>query len=370
MRCWSPPAGGWLSPRSTSWAGSGFLGIYVVGLIVGNRRNHASEHVFRVMDGLAWLAQAGMFVVLGLLVNPHQLWNHFGAAALIALFLIFVARPVAVWLSLLPFHFPSREQGFIAWVGLRGAVPIVLSLFPMMAQVEGAQLIFDITFAVMLVSLIVQGSSLAWAARLLKLEVPRKPGPVASFAFRGARPDRHVLLAFRIQPASSLAATQGAMLKRFDGLRCIAVTRAQRLIFPKPLFVYAASDLLYLITPQRHSEELGQLFRGETRHTPAARTFSGSFTLRGDARMAELAETYGLPLSENDRELSIADFVRQRLKRRPVEGDIAELDGLRLTVRSLHAGVIESVGLRLREHTAEDDDTSRRPARRMSKRRG
>lgn len=349
--------------------GSGFLGIYLIGLIVGNRRNHASEHVFRVMDGLAWLAQAGMFLVLGLLVNPQQLWDHFGAAALIALFLIFIARPVAVWLSLLPFHFPSREQGFIAWVGLRGAVPIVLSLFPMMAQIEGAQLLFDITFAVVLVSLVVQGSSLAWTARLLKLEVPRKPGPTASFAFSGSRPDTHVLLAFKIQPASSLAATQGEALARFDGLRCIAVTRAQRLIFPKPHFVYAVGDLLYLITPDRHSDELGKLFRGETRHTPPARTFFGDFTLRGDAQVAELAQTYGLALSEEDQALSLADFVRQRLKRRPVEGDIADIDGLELTVRSLHAGVIETVGLRFRAHAAEDEDAARRRPRRISKRR-
>lgn len=351
--------------------GSGFLGIYLVGLIVGNRRHESTEHVFRVMDGLAWLAQAGMFLVLGLLVNPQQLWDHFGSAALIAVFLMFVARPVAVWLSLLPFHFPSREQGFIAWVGLRGAVPIVLSLFPMMAQMQGAQFLFDITFAVVLVSLVVQGSSLAWTARLLKLEVPRKPGPAVSFAFRGSRPDTHLLLAFRIRNASSLAATQGEALTRFDGLRCIAVTRAQRLIFPKPQFVYAVGDLLYLISPAHHGDELGKLFRGETRHTPAARTFFGSFALRGEALMSELADTYGVSLSEGEPELSIADFVRRRLKRRPVEGDIAQLEGLQLTVRTLHAGVIETVGLRLQDPSDENDADDPHPPskrRRLGKR--
>ncbi|GAB3682350.1 potassium/proton antiporter [Salinisphaera aquimarina] len=327
--------------------GSGFLGIYLVGLIVGNRRNHASEHVFRVMDGLAWLAQAGMFLVLGLLVNPTQLWEHAGPAALVALFLIFIARPIAVWISLLPFHFPSREQGFVAWVGLRGAVPIVLSLFPLMADLEGGQFLFDITFAVVLVSLLIQGTTLGWMAQLLKLQVPREPGPVASFAFEGTRPDTHALLAFRIQRSSNLAATAGEALYRFAGLRCVAVTRRNRLLFPKPQFVFAVHDLIYVITPERHREELGVLFRGDSKNAPEVRTFFGSFTLHGEATMDGLAEVYGLALKQGQAELSIADYMRRRLRRRPVEGDIVEVDGIRLTVRTLAAGVIATVGLRL-----------------------
>ena len=327
--------------------GSGFLGIYLVGLIVGNRRNHASEHVFRVMDGLAWLAQAGMFLVLGLLVNPTQLWEHAGPALLISLFLIFIARPVAVWLSLLPFHFPSREQGFIAWVGLRGAVPIVLSLFPLMAELEGGRFLFDITFAVVLVSLVIQGTSLGWMARRLKLQIPREPGPEASFGFLGTRPDSHVLLAFRIQPSSSLAATAGEALFRFSGLRVIALTRNDRLLFPKRQFVFAVDDLLYLITPERHSEELGVLFRGDSKNAPEARTFFGSFTVHGSAEMAGLADVYGLELAGDRIELTIAEYMRRRLHRRPVEGDVVDIDSVRLTVRTLETGVIASVGLRL-----------------------
>jgi len=342
--------------------GSGFLGIYIVGLVVGNRRNHATEHVFRVMDGLAWLAQAGMFLVLGLLVNPAQLLDHGVSAGLIALFLIFVARPVAVWLSLLPFHFPSREQGFIAWVGLRGAVPIVLSLFPLMANLEGARFLFDITFAVVLVSLLVQGTSLSAMARLLKLQVPRQPGPTASFAFSGTRPDPYVLLAFRIQPASSLAAATDDALRRFDGVRCIAVTRARRLLFPKEGFVFAARDQLYLLTPERHREELGRVFRGEGRNAPQPRRFFGSFTLRADATMQTLAESYALMLDPEQRDMRIADYMRRRLRRRPVEGDVVDIDTLRLTVRTLHVGVIESVGLQLLdgERTREREHKGRK----------
>lgn len=329
--------------------GSGFLGIYLVGLVVGNRRNHATEHVFRVMDGLAWLAQAGMFLVLGLLVNPAELWHDGASALLIALFLIFIARPVAVGLSLLPFHFPLREQVFIAWVGLRGAVPIVLSLFPLMVHLEGAQFLFDITFAVVLVSLLVQGTSMAAMARLLRLQVPPEAGPTASFAFEGTRPDRYRLLAFCIQPASRLAATTGDTLDRFDGLRCLAVTRAGRLLFPKPHFVFAAQDQLYLISPERHIEDLGRLFRGDSKRVPGPRAFFGSFTLNGQARMRELAGVYGIALEPQVLELTLAEYMRQRLRHQPVEGDVVEIDSLKLTVRSLDGGMIDTAGLQLEQ---------------------
>ena len=108
-------------------------------------------------------------LVLGLLVNPHQLWDHFGSAALIAAFLMFVARPVAVWLSLLPFHFPTREQGFIAWVGLRGAVPILLAIYPVISPGPITVGFFNVVFVIVAISLTTQGWTIGPMARLLGL---------------------------------------------------------------------------------------------------------------------------------------------------------------------------------------------------------
>lgn len=335
--------------------GSGFLGIYLVGVVVGNRRNEATEHVFRVMDGLAWLAQAGMFLVLGLLVNPSQLLADAAPAFLIALFLIFVARPVAVWLSLLPFHFPSREQGFIAWVGLRGAVPIVLSLFPLMINLEGGQFLFDLTFAVVLVSLLIQGTSLGAMARLLKLQMPQPPEPVETFELDGERDDRFGIVAFRIEPDSILANTAGDALSRYEDLRVIAVTRGPRLRFPRQGFVYTVGDKLYLLAGQRHHTELGRLFRGDARHDgvkPAR--FFGPFTLEGHAASSELADVYGIELTDEERQYDVAHLMRKRLRRRPVEGDIVELGPLRLIVRRLDAGTIDQVGLQLAPERAPE----------------
>lgn len=339
--------------------GSGFLGIYLVGLVVGNRRNHATEHVFRVMDGLAWLAQAGMFLVLGLLVNPSQLWADAVPAFMIALFLIFIARPAAIFVSLLPFHFPSREQGFIAWVGLRGAVPIVLSLFPLMAHLKGGQFLFDITFAVVLLSLLIQGTSLGAMARLLKLEVPREPLPEAVFELEGRRPEHYQILAYRIQPASTLADTTADILRRFSGLRVIAATRGDRLLFPKPGFVYTVRDQLYLLAPEEHTHELGRLFRGDgKRNEPQPRTFFGSFTVNGNAGIQDLTDAYGIDIDPAWARLSIADYMRRRLRRRPVEGDMVDLESLSLTVHTLDNGVIDQVGLQLRKQAADTDQKS------------
>jgi cell volume regulation protein A len=152
--------------------GSGFLAVYLFGLIVANRASAAVVPALAAMDGYAWLSQAGMFLLLGLLVTPSSLLPVLGPALGVALALIFVARPVAVWLCLWPFRFTPRETWFISWVGLRGAVPIVLALFPLLAGVPQAGLLFNVAFVVVLVSLVLQGSTIGAVARRLGLAMP------------------------------------------------------------------------------------------------------------------------------------------------------------------------------------------------------
>jgi cell volume regulation protein A len=152
--------------------GSGFLAVYLFGLIVANRAADAVAPTLAAMDGYAWLAQAGMFLLLGLLVTPSSLLDTLGSALAVALMLIFVARPAAVWLCLRPFRFSARETWFIAWVGLRGAVPIVLALFPLLAGIPQAGLLFNIAFVVVLVSLLMQGTTIGLAARKLGVAMP------------------------------------------------------------------------------------------------------------------------------------------------------------------------------------------------------
>lgn len=152
--------------------GSGFLAVYLMGLFVANRAADVVASSLPAMDGYAWLSQAGMFLLLGLLVTPSTTMQFLWPGLAVAFTLIFIARPLAVWLCLWPFHFSHREIWFIAWVGLRGAVPIVLALFPLLAGTPQAALLFNMAFVVVLTSLLLQGSTIGWLARRLGVEIP------------------------------------------------------------------------------------------------------------------------------------------------------------------------------------------------------
>ena len=153
--------------------GNGYLAVYIAGVVVGNARLVFRKEVNTFMNGLTWLFQIVMFLSLGLLVNPHEMLDVAWIAVLIALFMILVARPVSVFLCLLPFRGMShRARWFVSWVGLRGAVPIIFATYPVVAGVEGSNIIFNIVFFITIVSLVVQGTTISFVARLLHLSEP------------------------------------------------------------------------------------------------------------------------------------------------------------------------------------------------------
>ncbi len=161
--------------------GSGFLAVYLAALWLANHDLLHRNSVLRFHDAIAWLAQIGMFLVLGLLVFPSRFPEVAGRSLLVALVLVLVARPAATLLTLTPFRVPLRHQAVVGWVGLRGATPIILATFPLVEGIPEAQLIFDAVFFVVLTSVLVQGTTVGLVARLLRVTVPvreRAPAPL------------------------------------------------------------------------------------------------------------------------------------------------------------------------------------------------
>lgn len=156
--------------------GSGFLAVYLAGLLVRHRAERVTQLSLAGLNGYTWLAQAALFLLLGLLVTPHEVWQLAGPGLLIAAGLMLLARPLAVLLCLAPLRFGWREQCFVAWSGLRGGVPIVLAAYPVLAGIPGAWRLFDVAFLVVLLSLLIQGPTLAPLARALKLKAPESDG--------------------------------------------------------------------------------------------------------------------------------------------------------------------------------------------------
>src|SRR6266576_2722469 len=152
---------------------SGFLAVYLAGIIIGNQPTRAHNSVVTFLDAATWLAQIVMFVLLGLLVSPQRLVSSIVPAVIVALVLMLVARPLAVFLCLAPLRFNWREKTFIAWTGLRGAVAIFLASIPMLVGLSKAYLYFDVAFVVVLISLLLQGWTLAAAAGRLQVALPR-----------------------------------------------------------------------------------------------------------------------------------------------------------------------------------------------------
>ena len=155
--------------------GNPYLAVYITGVVIGNERLVNRKEMNTFMNGLTWLAQIVMFLTLGLLVNPTELVDILLIATLIALFMIFIARPLTVYLCLLPFRdMSNKARLFVSWVGLRGAVPIIFATYPILAEIPQAQTLFNIIFTITLISLLLQGMSISWMAKRLNLDLPEE----------------------------------------------------------------------------------------------------------------------------------------------------------------------------------------------------
>jgi potassium/hydrogen antiporter len=242
--------------------GSGFLAVYIAGLILGNGPLPYHTGLLRVHDALAWLSQVGMFLILGLLVYPSRLLDVAWIGLSIALVLAFVVRPLVVAVSLLPFRYPRREVLYIGWVGLRGAVPIVLATFPVLAGAPGADRLFDLVFFIVVAAALVPGATVAWVTRRLGLQSKEPPAPQAVLAIESRQPLQGELMSFYIDEALVVAGMPLEELPLPDGSAVTLIVRHNRLLPPAPDTALEPGDHVHLIA-QPQDRGLIQLMFGK-----------------------------------------------------------------------------------------------------------
>jgi cell volume regulation protein A len=329
---------------------SGYMAVYFVGLVVGNRRHRAAQLIDRFHDGLAWLAQMVMFVMLGLLVTPSQLLPAVIPAVLIALFLVAVARPVATVLCLLPFRFAPNEHAFIGWVGLRGAVAIFLGTIPVLMGVEQATVYFEVAFVVVLVSLIIQGWTLAPAARLLYVELPASPRTPERIDVDLPASAGRDLMIYTVGPGSRISLRGVRRLLQLENTSLVGVVRDGRLLRPRDLDRLDPGDSVLVISPPEQAAALDEMFAERPEAAGGGDVF-GEFTFGGDLPVGKLVEFYDLPVPEADRSSSLADFLQARLRRKPLVGDRVRVGDIELIVQGVRGEQITEVGIELEPRT-------------------
>lgn len=236
--------------------GSGFLAVYLAGIVLGHHDFIHKRSLLRFHDGLAWIMQIAMFLTLGLLVFPWRLVPIIGIGLLVAGCLMFIARPVSVFIGLLPSALDWREKTFISWVGLRGAAPIILATFPLLARLEQADLIFNVIFFVVLTSVLLQGTSIPLVARWLGVDAPAIPKRVYPIEYTPMGGLKSELKELPIPFGSNIAGKAIVELRLPSDFLVILVARDNDFVLPSGGTVLQGGDTLLVLSDKESLEEV------------------------------------------------------------------------------------------------------------------
>ena len=346
--------------------GSGFLAVYLAGALIGNYKVRSTEHVMRVMDSFAWLSQAVLFVVLGLLVTPSNVINVWHYSVAIAAFMILIARPIAVYTSVKPFKFKDREIGFISWVGLRGAVPITLAILPIMAGIDEAFLLFDIAFGVVVLSLILQGTTIPIMANLFKVRIPNNKDPKEEHEVWVSDKASITLYEFEVKSGAFAIGRHPMGISRRispDEISVFALVRGQQVIVVEEDTKLKFGDSVWYAMRGNYASKIAKIFNDTTLDRKAIDDFYGDWLLSPSVKLGDLPFFTGVMTSESLVEKlkskpedpsksmwqqTVAEYVKGSLGTAPVSGDtVAINDEWSLVVKEVDdKGKLRTIGLK------------------------
>lgn len=338
--------------------GSGFLAIFIIGMCVGNQKFRQISYILPVSEGITWLAQITLFLMLGLLVSPTRMVEYVLPGTVVALAITFVARPVAVFLCLKPFFrtYSLRDILFMSWVGLRGSTPIVLAIYPVMDDITNAQLYFNVAFVLVLLSLLLQGGSLMKSARLLKVYAPSSAAPLSKSGMGIMVTDDYEIYSYHVGKGS-LAGLPLRGISFPKGTAVAAVFRDGYLIKPEGSTVLKAEDIVSVIGSDADEYMLNSIFsqRKPQRRSPP---YTGDLYLQGSARMSDLSSTYGIELTSFEKSMTLSEFMTFHIGGFPQPGDAIGLINVRLVVVELAGDKVTLVGMYRYQNAARNFEPS------------
>jgi cell volume regulation protein A len=331
-----------------TFGASGFLAVYLAGYVFGRRRHKATQIIERFTDGMAWLSQIAMFLILGLLITPSKMLPMLAASVGIAAVLIFVARPIAGFVCLWPFKYRPREIAFVSWVGLRGAVPIYLGTIPILAGIPGSQEWFAVVYMVVITSLVVQGWTIGLSGRWLNVVLPPRPAAPTRVDIDLPHDIGKGMIAYTVQPESLAMRRSLARLPVPENVIIVSIVRDGVLRGAGDLEHLAPGDDVLLLSPPEHVALLDRIFgakAGGVRDT--AVELLGEFTFGADTPTGAVTAMYDVKLPANQRNVPLGRFMETHMLRRPSAGRRLRLGAIELIVAETRKDRITRVAIEL-----------------------